>query len=145
MNESYGTAHRKGASNYGALSLFKKGKSALGLLMKSEIDSVSKVFQFSPEDQVFIFGGAKVSDKLASLKNIVPEAKCVIVGGAMAYTFLVAKGKEVGKSLVEESMIESCKELLDKYGDKILLPVDHLVAKEFKDVPSSVKSADDKG
>lgn len=118
----------------------------MGYLMEKEVSSLSAALDPSKEEVpplVFIMGGSKVSDKLKLIKFIAPKADKILIGGGMAYTFLKAMGKEVGNSLVEAEMIDECRSLLDSYGSRIILPVDHLVAPEFKDVPGTVKSADD--
>lgn len=143
INDAFGTAHRAHASNVGVAQHLP---SAMGYLMEKEVSSLSAAMDPNREEVpplVFIMGGSKVSDKLKLIKFIAPKADKLLIGGGMAYTFLRAMGKEVGRSLVESEMVDECKSLLDSYGSKIVLPVDHLVAPEFKDVPGVVKSADD--
>lgn len=144
VNDAFGTSHRAHASNVGVAKLLP---SAMGYLVEKEIISLSKAFDPSKSEVpplTFVMGGSKVSDKLKLIQFIAPKADKLIIGGGMSYTFLKAMGKEVGNSLVEQEMIGECKTLLDSYGSKLFLPVDHVVAPEFKDVPGTLKDADDK-
>lgn len=143
INDAFGTSHRVHASNVG---IAHHLPSAIGYLVEKEIVSLSKAFDPSKTEVpplTFIMGGSKVSDKLKLIKFIAPKADKLIVGGGMAYTFLKAMGKEVGKSLLEQEMLEECKVLLESYGSKIFLPLDHVVSPEFKDVPGVIKDAND--
>ncbi|MHA3838926.1 phosphoglycerate kinase [Mycoplasma sp. VS1572C] len=132
INDAFGTAHRAHASNVGISSNIKE--SALGYLMQKEVESLNKVITSPEHPYVAIIGGAKVSDKIQVLENLAKIADKMIIGGAMAYTFMAAKGETTGTSLVENDYVELAKEFLAKYGDKVILPVDHACAKEFKDV-----------
>ncbi|MHA3828193.1 phosphoglycerate kinase [Mycoplasma sp. Z1473D] len=132
INDAFGTAHRAHASNVGISSNIKE--SALGYLMQKEVESLNKVITNPEHPYVAIIGGAKVSDKIQVLENLAKIADKMIIGGAMAYTFMAAKGETTGTSLVENDYVELAKEFLAKYGDKVILPVDHACAKEFKDV-----------
>ncbi|WLP85844.1 phosphoglycerate kinase [Mycoplasma seminis] len=132
VNDAFGTAHRAHASNVGISSNIKE--SALGYLMQKEVESLNKVITKPEHPYVAIIGGAKVSDKIQVLENLAKIADKMIIGGAMAYTFMAAKGEKTGTSLVEKDYINLAKEFLAKYGDKVILPVDHACAKEFKDV-----------
>ena len=130
VNDAFGTAHRSHASNSG---IAKHLKTVSGFLMEKEIDSLSKVMD--PEKPfVAILGGAKVSDKILVIENLMKKADKIIIGGAMAFTFLKAQGYSVGKSLVEDDRLDVAKELLEKAKDKgveIVLPVDVVVAEAF--------------
>lgn len=117
--------------------------SAVGFLVEKELSFLSKAISSKDSPKVLILGGSKVSDKLKLINEIAPKVDKVLIGGGMSYTFLKAMGKEVGSSIVEGEMIDECKSLLSKYSGKLLLPVDHVVAPEFKDVPGVVRSADD--
>ncbi|EHJ08915.1 phosphoglycerate kinase [Staphylococcus simiae] len=128
VNDAFGTAHREHASNVGISSNLE---TAAGYLMDKEIKFIGGVVNDPKKPVVAILGGAKVSDKINVIKNLVNIADKIIIGGGMAYTFLKAQGKEIGLSLLEEDKIDFAKELLEKHGDRIVLPVDAKVAKEF--------------
>lgn len=129
INDAFGTIHRSHASNVGIASILPSG---VGFLVEKELKELSKLN--NPEKPyVVILGGSKVSDKLGVINNLITKANSIIVGGAMAFTFLKAKGYEVGKSLVEDEFVSICKELLDKYSDKIVLPVDVMVSDEINE------------
>ncbi|MDO4432879.1 MAG: phosphoglycerate kinase [Aerococcaceae bacterium] len=136
VNDAFGTAHRAHASNVGIASNLE---SAVGYLMEKEVKFLGEAVDNPVRPMVAILGGAKVSDKIKVIENLLEKADKVIVGGGMAYTFLKAQGIEIGKSLVEEDRIELAKELLAKAGDKLVLPVDQVVAREFNnDAPSEI-------
>lgn len=137
INDAFGTAHRAHASNVGISSNI--AESALGYLMEKEVSSLSKAIVNPEHPYVAIIGGAKVSDKIQVLENLVKIADKMIIGGAMAYTFLKAQGKNVGTSLVEDDYLELAKNFLAKYGDKVVLPVDHACATSFADVEPSIQ------
>ena len=128
VNDAFGTAHREHASNVGISTHLE---TAAGYLMEKEIKFIGGVVNDPHKPVVAILGGAKVSDKIGVIKNLVNIADKIIIGGGMAYTFLKAQGKEIGLSLLEEDKIDFAKELLEKNGDQIVLPVDCKVAKEF--------------
>ncbi|MEJ7532931.1 phosphoglycerate kinase [Staphylococcus hominis] len=128
VNDAFGTAHREHASNVGISTHLE---TAAGYLMEKEIKFIGGVVNDPHKPVVAILGGAKVSDKIDVIKNLVNIADKIIIGGGMAYTFLKAQGKEIGLSLLEEDKIDFAKELLEKNGDQIVLPVDCKVAKEF--------------
>lgn len=128
VNDAFGTAHREHASNVGISTHLE---TAAGFLMDKEIKFIGGVVNDPHKPVVAILGGAKVSDKINVIKNLVNIADKIIIGGGMAYTFLKAQGKEIGISLLEEDKIDFAKDLLEKHGDKIVLPVDTKVAKEF--------------
>lgn len=133
INDAFGTIHRSHASNVGIGSLLPNG---IGFLVEKELVELSKLN--NPErPYIVILGGAKVSDKLGVIKNLITKADYIIIGGAMAFTFLKAKGLEVGKSLVEDDFIPICKELLNEYSNKIVLPTDVVVSKEISESASS--------
>ena len=128
VNDAFGTAHRKHASNVGIASILE---TAAGFLMDKEIQYIGGVVENPDKPVVAILGGAKVSDKINVITNLLNIAEKVLIGGGMAYTFLKAQGKEIGQSLLEEDKIDFAKELLDKSGDQIVLPVDVKAASEF--------------
>ncbi|QNM93818.1 phosphoglycerate kinase [Mycoplasma sp. Pen4] len=137
INDAFGTAHRAHASNVGISANIKE--SALGYLMEKEVNSLNKVITNPEHPYVAIIGGAKVSDKIQVIENLVKIADKIIIGGAMAYTFMAAKGETTGTSLVEKDYIELAKEFLAKYADKVVLPIDHACAKGFEDVEPSIQ------
>lgn len=128
VNDAFGTAHREHASNVGISTHLE---TAAGFLMEKEIKFIGGVVNDPHKPVVAILGGAKVSDKIGVIKNLLNIADKILIGGGMAYTFLKAQGKEVGLSLLEEDKIDFAKELLESNGDQIVLPVDAKVAKEF--------------
>ena len=132
INDAFGTIHRSHASNVGIASNLDNG---IGFLVEKELKYLSSLNE-PTKPYVVILGGAKVSDKLGVISNLITKADYIVIGGAMAFTFLKASGLEVGKSLVEDDYLEFCKEMLAEYGSKIILPIDVVVAKEIgKDVP----------
>lgn len=129
VNDAFGTAHRAHASTVGITKFVKQ--SAAGLLMQKELDYLGKALEHPEKPFVAILGGAKVSDKIAVIQNLMTKVDALIIGGGMAYTFLKAQGQEVGKSLVEADKVEFAGQLLaeaKKRGVKLLLPIDHVVA-----------------
>jgi phosphoglycerate kinase len=129
VNDAFGTAHRAHASNVGIASNI--AESAAGFLMEKEIKFIGGAVDNPERPLVAILGGAKVSDKIAVIENLIPKADKIIVGGGMMFTFLKAKGLNIGKSLCEEDRLELAKELMEKAGDKLVLPIDTVAAKEF--------------
>ena len=131
VNDAFGSAHRAHASTVGMIAYVKQA--AAGLLMDKELEYLTKVTQ-NPEANpcIAILGGAKVSDKIEVIRNLMKVVDRLMIGGAMAYTFLRALGQGTGKSLVEEDKIALAKELLAASGDKLMLPLDHVVASELK-------------
>lgn len=141
INDAFGTAHREHASNVGIASNIE---TASGFLMDKEIKFIGGVVSEPERPLVAILGGAKVSDKIGVIENLLTIADKVIIGGGMAYTFFKAQGKEIGLSLLEEDKVDFAKDLLERVGDKIILPVDCKVAKEFSnDAEITVVSADE--
>lgn len=128
VNDAFGTAHREHASNVGISTHLE---TAAGYLMEKEIKFIGGVVNDPHKPVVAILGGAKVSDKINVIKNLVNIADKILIGGGMAYTFMKAQGKEIGLSLLEEDKIDFAKDLLENNGDQIFLPVDCKVAKEF--------------
>lgn len=143
VNDAFGTAHRAHASNVGIASNIGEGNSASGFLVDKEIKFIGGAVDNPERPLVAILGGAKVSDKIAVIENLLEKADKVIIGGGMAYTFMKAQGKEIGMSLCENDKIEYARELMEKAGDKLVLPIDTVVAKEFSnDAPSRVSEGD---
>lgn len=133
INDAFGTAHRAHASNVGIATAMKAaGKpAAAGYLMEKEIKFLGDAVDNPVHPFVTILGGAKVSDKIGVIENLIPKSDHILIGGGMAYTFLAAQGHKIGKSLFEADKVELAKELLEKAGDKIVLPVDNIAAAEF--------------
>ncbi|MBC5659007.1 phosphoglycerate kinase [Anaerosacchariphilus sp. NSJ-68] len=132
VNDAFGTAHRAHCSNVGVTQYVKT--SVVGYLMQKEINFLGNAVNNPERPFVAILGGAKVADKLNVIANLLEKCDTLIIGGGMAYTFLKAKGYEVGTSLVDDEKIDYCKEMMEKaekLGKKLLLPVDTTIAKEF--------------
>ena len=143
VNDAFGTAHRAHASNVGIASNIGEGNSASGFLVDKEIKFIGGAVDNPDRPLVAILGGAKVSDKIAVIENLLEKADKVIIGGGMAYTFMKAQGKEIGISLCENDKVEYARELMAKAGNKLVLPIDTVVAKEFSnDAPSRVAEGD---
>ncbi|EPC50150.1 phosphoglycerate kinase [Lacticaseibacillus paracasei subsp. paracasei Lpp123] len=141
VNDAFGTAHRSHASNVGIASNMKQ--TAAGFLMEKEIKFLGDAVDNPKHPFIAILGGAKVSDKIGVIENLVPKADKILIGGGMTYTFYAAKGMSIGKSLVEKDKIELAKKIMDQAGDKLLLPVDSVVATEFSnDAPHKVVDGD---
>ena len=141
VNDAFGTAHRAHASNVGVASNI--AESAVGFLIEKEINFIGGAVDNPERPLVAILGGAKVSDKIGVIENLLDKADKVIIGGGMAYTFMKAQGKEIGISLCEDDKVEYARELMAKAGDKLVLPIDTVVAKEFSnDAPSRVAEGD---
>lgn len=133
VNDAFGTAHRSHASNVGIAEAMKKdGKpAAAGFLMEKEIKFLGDAVANPVHPFVTILGGAKVSDKIDVITNLIPKSDHILIGGGMAYTFLAAQGHEIGKSLFEPDKVDLAKKLLKDADGKIVLPVDNLAATEF--------------
>ncbi|MCI9371516.1 MAG: phosphoglycerate kinase [Lachnospiraceae bacterium] len=156
VNDAFGTAHRAHCSNVGVSSLVDTA--VVGYLMQKEIDFLGNAVENPERPFVAILGGAKVADKLSVINNLLEKCDTLIIGGGMAYTFLKAKGYEVGESLVDDEKIDYCKEMMEKaekLGKKLLLPVDSTIAAAFpspidaeievESVPSNAIPADKMG
>ena len=128
INDAFGTSHRAHASNVGIASILPNG---IGFLIEKELTILYKAIKKPNRPFTVILGGAKVNDKIGVIENLAKIADYILIGGGMAYTFLVAKGYNVGKSLVDKENIDFCKKILDNYSNKIILPVDNVVAKEI--------------
>ena len=129
VNDAFGSAHRAHASTEGMIPFV--AKAGAGLLMEAELKYLGMATTNPARPCVAILGGAKVSDKIEVIQNLGKVVDRLLIGGAMAYTFLKAQGKTTGKSLVEEDKVELAKNLLASLGDKLLLPVDHVVVAEI--------------
>ena len=134
VNDAFGTAHRAHCSNVGVTEFIDT--CVVGYLMQKEIDFLGNAVENPVRPFVAILGGAKVADKLNVISNLLEKCDTLIIGGGMAYTFLKAKGYEVGKSLLDETKIDYCKEMMEKaekLGKQLLLPIDTVVTSEFPD------------
>ncbi|KRM75395.1 phosphoglycerate kinase [Secundilactobacillus collinoides] len=129
VNDAFGTAHRSHASNVGIAS--NMPQTAAGFLMEKEIKFIGGAVSNPEHPFVAILGGAKVSDKIGVIDNLLDKADKVIIGGGMTYTFYAAKGMKIGNSLVETDKIDLAKEIMEKAGDKLALPTDSVVAAKF--------------
>lgn len=132
VNDAFGTSHRAHASNVGVASILP---SAVGFLIEKEIDVMGNALEAPEHPFVSILGGAKVSDKIGVIENLITKVDTILIGGGMAYTFLKAQGKEIGKSLLEEDKMDLSLELIKKAeanNVEILLPVDVVIADEIK-------------
>ena len=145
INDAFGSAHRAHASTEGIVGYVKQ--SAAGLLMAKEVEYLGRVLEHPDRPFVAILGGAKVSDKLEVIQNLVPRVDALLIGGAMAYTFFKARGLPVGKSLVEEDLLDAAREIeraAKARGLRFELPVDHVVAPKLEaGSPSEVLNVDD--
>ncbi|MDR3258936.1 MAG: phosphoglycerate kinase [Fusobacteriaceae bacterium] len=143
VNDAFGAAHRGHASNLGIASNIGKGNTAAGFLMEKEIKFIGEAVDSPVRPLIAILGGAKVSDKIGVIENLLVKADKILIGGAMMFTFLKALGKNVGSSLVEEDKLELAKSLFDKSYGKLVLPIDTVVAKKFEnDSPYKTVSVD---
>ncbi len=146
VNDAFGTAHRAHASTEGMTKFVKK--SAAGFLMEKELKFLGEMLENPKKPFIAILGGAKVSDKIMVIENLLSKVDGLIIGGGMAYTFLKAKGREIGDSLCEKDKINTAKEIMKTALDKnvaIYLPIDHIVAKTPKsgeDFMTALKSAE---
>lgn len=140
VNDAFGAAHRKHSSTY-AINAYFKGRSYAGLLMKKEIDSLGALLEKPKKPFVSVIGGAKVADKIKTIEKMLVLVDSLLIGGAMAYPFLKAKGHQVGKSLCSDEDVALARQLLaaDK-GQKIKLPLDHITATDLAGEAMSVDS-----
>jgi phosphoglycerate kinase len=135
VNDAFGSAHRAHASTVGMVAFVSQA--AAGLLMEQELKYLTMVTRHPERPCIAILGGAKVSDKIEVIKNLMKIVDQLLIGGAMAYTFFKAQARPVGKSLVEEDKVDLAKSLLASAGDKLLLPLDNVVAAELKEGAAS--------
>jgi phosphoglycerate kinase len=133
VNDAFGTAHRAHAST-AVIAEFFPGKACFGYLMAREIENISKITGNPERPMVAVLGGAKVSDKLAIIKNLMDKVNDLVIGGGMVYTFIKGMGGNIGNSLCEENMVETCMDLLkeaEKRGIRFILPTDTLINSSF--------------
>ena len=136
INDAFGTAHRAHASNVGISSNI--AESAVGYLVQKELEMLGKGLDHPAKPFIAIVGGAKVSDKISVIENLLKKADKILIGGGMAYTFLKAQGHEIGNSLLETDFIDLAKKYLSENGDKLVLPVDHAISSGYADNPRQV-------
>jgi phosphoglycerate kinase len=142
IDDAFGAAHRAHASISGMAALFEN--KGAGLLMQKELDYLSRVLTRPDKPFVTILGGAKVSDKIGVIRNLLPKVDALLIGGGMAYTFLKAKGIEIGSSLVENDKLQLATELMQEaatHGVSLLLPVDHVTGESNKQNPKTCDTA----
>ena len=132
INDAFGTAHRAHASNVGIAENIGNGNSAVGFLVEKELKFIGEAVNNPKRPLIAILGGAKVSDKIGVIENLLTKADKILIGGAMMFTFLKAERKNIGTSLVEDDKLDLAKDLLVKSNGKIVLPIDTVVASEFK-------------
>ncbi|HWV56127.1 MAG TPA: phosphoglycerate kinase, partial [Longimicrobiales bacterium] len=146
VNDAFGAAHRAHASTAGVAEVMREeGRPAVaGFLMEKELEFLGRALEDPERPFVAIIGGAKISGKIDVIENLLPRVDRLLIGGAMANTFFRAMGLETGQSLVEEDRVDEAKELLQRAGDKLLLPVDGVVAKAAEaGVPTETRDRDD--
>lgn len=144
INDAFGTAHRAHASTAGMEKYV--AEVGAGFLMKKEIEFLSRLLAKPAKPFVAIIGGAKVSDKLGVIENLIDKANAILIGGGMSYTFLKTKGAQIGNSLFEPDRVHTAKKILDRAasrGVEILLPADHVIAKELKEGVASANTEDE--
>ena len=140
VSDGFGVVHRKQASVFDVATLLPH---YAGTLVDTEVKVLAQLTESTERPYAVVLGGSKVSDKLAVIENLATKADSLVIGGGMCFTFLAAQGLSVGSSLLEEGMIETCRKLLDDYGDVLHLPVDIVVAEKFAaDSPAETVAAD---
>ncbi|MDD4066238.1 MAG: phosphoglycerate kinase, partial [Bacilli bacterium] len=139
--DAFGSAHRAHASTYGIPEVMNKAKkpTAIGFLVEKEVAALSRCVEAKEHPYVAILGGVKVSDKIKVIDSLLKKVDKILIGGAMAYTFLAAKGINVGNSLVEKDQLDYAKKCLKDGVDKIVLPIDHVIAATM-DNPTDVRN-----
>lgn len=130
INDAFGTCHRAHASNVGIATFLPSG---IGFLVEKELNILGKNLEKPNKPFSVILGGSKVSDKIKVIENLVTKADYILIGGGMSFTFLKAKGIEIGKSILDEENISFCKNMLKKYPDKIILPIDVVCSKTLEE------------
>lgn len=140
INDAYGTCHRAHASNVGIARELPNG---IGFLVEEEMIKLDSIMNEDTHPFVVVMGGAKVHDKIAVIENLIEKCDRLLIGGGMAYTFLKAEGKEIGKSLLDEDSLDFCQKLLRNYSTKIVLPIDHVVFQDIESFDGCLKSIDE--
>ena len=129
INDAFGTIHREHASNVGIATNLPNG---IGFLVEEEIKKLNKLINKPKKPYIIVLGGAKVSDKIGVIDNLIKKADYILISGGMSFTFLKATGFNIGDSILEKEKIPFCNKMLEKYPDKIILPIDVITAKELK-------------
>ena len=129
INDAFGTIHREHASNVGIATSLPNG---IGFLVEEEIKKLNKLINKPKKPYIIVLGGAKVSDKIGVIENLIEKADYILISGGMSFTFLKAAGFNIGDSILEKEKIPFCTKMLEKYPDKIILPIDVITAKELK-------------
>ena len=129
INDAFGTIHREHASNVGIATNLPNG---IGFLVEEEIKKLNKLINKPKKPYIIVLGGAKVSDKIRVIENLIEKADYILISGGMSFTFLKAAGFNIGDSILEKEKIPFCNKMLEKYPDKIILPIDVITAKELK-------------
>ena len=137
INDAYGTLHRAHASNVGISKFLPNG---IGFLVQDEITKIDSIVNDNSHPYIVIMGGAKVSDKIKIIENLITKCDKLLIGGGMAYTFLKSQGYNIGTSLCDEDSITFCKDILNKYSNKIVLPVDSITSKSIENASYEVKN-----
>ncbi|MBR3523741.1 MAG: phosphoglycerate kinase [Bacilli bacterium] len=128
INDAFGTIHRKHASNVGISKILPSG---IGFLVEKEVNNLKPIIQRPKRPLTMIMGGAKIGDKIKLIENLVKKADYLLIGGGMAFTFLKSEGYNIGSSIVDNDYLDFCSNILKEYADKIILPVDVVVAKSL--------------
>ena len=142
VNDAFGTAHREHASTFGAAQHMQGKPRVIGFLIQKELKFLGDAIMQPARPFVAILGGAKVSDKIQVIESLLSKADTILIGGAMAYTFFLAQGKATGKSLVEPEQVELAKHLIAKAGDRLVLPVDSVIAPSIDSTQTSIVEGD---
>jgi phosphoglycerate kinase len=142
VNDAFGTAHREHASTFGAPQLMQDKPRVIGFLIQKELKVLGEAITNPNRPFVAILGGAKVSDKIEVIEQLLGKADMLLIGGAMSYTFMLAQGKRVGKSLVEADKVDLARKLLARGGNKLKLPVDSVVAESMDSTKTQIIEGD---
>ena len=140
INDAFGTSHRAHASNVGIASNLPNG---IGFLIEKEIKYIKNIIDNPNRPFTVILGGSKVQDKIKVIENLVTKADYILIGGGMCYTFLKTKGNNIGKSLLDNENINFCNNILNKYPDKIILPIDNIVSDSLESNTCTIKDNND--
>lgn len=139
INDAYGTSHRAHASNVGIAKYLPNG---LGFLVEEEVNKLDNILSEDTHPFIVIMGGAKVSDKIKVIENLILKCDKLLIGGGMSYTFLKAKGHNVGSSIIDNDSLNFCKDILNKYSNKIVLPIDNVVSTSLESTEYQTKDID---
>ena len=139
INDAYGTSHRAHASNVGIAKYLPNG---LGFLVEEEVNKLDNILSEDTHPFIVIMGGAKVSDKIKVIENLILKCDKLLIGGGMSYTFLKAKGHNIGSSIIDNDSLNFCKDILNKYSNKIVLPIDNVVSTSLESTEYQTKDID---